>query len=161
MNLLEIWRRLKEPTWQLQVVGDGELFTSVKLFIAEHQLGNVRLWGRQTWQIVQEQICKSSAIILPSIYYETFGLAVGEAFALGRPALVSDHGALAELVQEGMTGFRLPYNQLDLWVERIRWCGNNLNQLAIMGDAAKEFYSQNFTPEVHYTQLTAIYGQLA
>jgi len=160
MNLLEIWRRLHEPSWQLKLVGDGELLTTVQAYIAEHQLDNIELLGRQTWQVVQEHIAKSSMIILPSIFYETFGLAVAEAFALGRPALVSNHGALAELVQEGETGFCLPYHQLDLWVERIRWCGNNLCKLAEMGSKAKNFYMQNFTPEAHYSQLMQIYGEL-
>jgi len=160
MNLLEIWHRLHESSWQLKLVGDGDLLTAVQAYIAEHQLDNIKLLGRQTWQTVQEEITKSSAIILPSICYETFGLAVAEAFALGRPALVSNHGALAELVQEGETGFCLPYHQLDLWVERIRWCGNNLCKLAEMGSKAKNFYMQNFTPEVHYSQLMRIYGEL-
>jgi glycosyltransferase involved in cell wall biosynthesis len=161
MNLLEIWRRLNEPSWQLTLVGEGELLPTVRLYIAEHQLGNIKLLGRQNQQVVQEEIAKASAIILPSIFYETFGLAVAEAFALGRPALVSNHGALAEVVKDGETGFCLPYDQLDLWVERIRWCGDNLSKLAVMGNAAKAFYSQNFTPEVHYSQLISIYSELA
>ncbi len=160
MNLLEIWRRLHEPTWQLKLVGDGDLLTAVQAYIAEHQLHNIMLLGRQTWQMVQEYITKSSMLILPSIVYETFGLVIAETFALGRPALVSDHGALAELVQEGETGFCLPYNQLDLWVERIKWCGNNLSKLAELGGKAKNFYMQNFTPDVHYSQLIRIYGEL-
>lgn len=42
---------------------------------------------------------RSKCVLLPSEWYETFGLTVIEAMAVGTPVVVSDLGALPELVK--------------------------------------------------------------
>jgi glycosyltransferase involved in cell wall biosynthesis len=42
--------------------------------------------------------------VVPSLWYEAFGLSVREAFLAGVPAVVAGHGALAEAVEDGRTG---------------------------------------------------------
>jgi glycosyltransferase involved in cell wall biosynthesis len=44
-----------------------------------------------------------------SHFAESFGRTVLEGFAAGRPAIVYDHGALPELVKDGINGFVVPY----------------------------------------------------
>jgi glycosyltransferase involved in cell wall biosynthesis len=44
-------------------------------------------------------------VIVPSLVPEAFGLVVAEAFSAGRPVIVSDSGALPELVRDGVDGF--------------------------------------------------------
>jgi glycosyltransferase involved in cell wall biosynthesis len=46
----------------------------------------------------------ASFLVVPSIWYEPFGLVVIEAFAAGLPVVAAGHGALAELVEDGRTG---------------------------------------------------------
>jgi glycosyltransferase involved in cell wall biosynthesis len=48
---------------------------------------------------------QSSALVLPSIFGEPFGLVAIEAMATGRPVICLDDGALSELVLHGVTGF--------------------------------------------------------
>lgn len=43
-------------------------------------------------------------VCIPSIWQEPFGLVAAEAMALGKPVLVSNRGALPEIVQHGETG---------------------------------------------------------
>lgn len=48
-------------------------------------------------------------LVLPSSYQETWGLAVNEAMACGRPVIVSDRvGCAVDLVMEGKTGWIFP-----------------------------------------------------
>ena len=62
----------------------------------------------------------SDILILPS-RAEPFGIVVAEAAAFGVPALVAASGGLAETVQEGKSGFRLPVDSsADLWAQRAK-----------------------------------------
>lgn len=62
----------------------------------------------------------SDIFILPS-RAEPFGIVVAEAAAFGLPALVTASGGLAETVQEGKTGFRLPMeSDAALWAQRAK-----------------------------------------
>ena len=96
-------------------------------------------------------------IIVPSQWYETFGRVVIEAFACGRTVLVSNLGALTELVTEGETGFLLNPDDLTTWVERLKWCGENPAAMERMGQKARQTYLANYSLEVNYQQLLAIY----
>jgi glycosyltransferase involved in cell wall biosynthesis len=44
---------------------------------------------------------------------ETFGRVCVEAMAAGRPVIAFEHGAVAEVVGSGQTGFLCPVNDLD------------------------------------------------
>jgi hypothetical protein len=44
------------------------------------------------------------AVLVPSLYYETFGLIAAEAFAHGTPAIARRIGALAEIVEQSGSG---------------------------------------------------------
>jgi glycosyltransferase involved in cell wall biosynthesis len=48
-----------------------------------------------------------------STVQETFGRVVVEAMAAGRPVVAFDHGAVAELVEHGVTGYLCPVGDLD------------------------------------------------
>ncbi|HWB54418.1 MAG TPA: glycosyltransferase family 4 protein [Tepidisphaeraceae bacterium] len=64
-----------------------------------HFLGPVR--GALKNYLFQNSICA----IVPSHQWEAFGLVVVESYAAGRPVITTRHPGLADLVNEGITGF--------------------------------------------------------
>lgn len=157
MVLLKAWLKLNQPEWRLTILGDGPERCALEQFCQEKKLTNVSFLGYQNPFSVLQSMQTSTAVLVPSQWYETFGRVVIEAFACGRPALVSDLGALAELVEEGVTGFRIPVNDPDAWAERITWCVHNQSQLASMGIQARSAYKTKFTPQSNYQELMEIY----
>ncbi|HTR80002.1 MAG TPA: glycosyltransferase [Bacteroidota bacterium] len=59
---------------------------------------------------LQEAYASIDVLLYPSLLFETFGLVVNEALAVGRPVIVSRSGALPELVREGENGFIVDRN---------------------------------------------------
>ncbi|MBE3039727.1 MAG: glycosyltransferase [Chloroflexi bacterium] len=53
-----------------------------------------------------ELMAGAAALVHPCRYIEPFGLVLIEAMACGTPVIASDFGAIPEIVQEGVTGFR-------------------------------------------------------
>jgi glycosyltransferase involved in cell wall biosynthesis len=157
IKLLEAWQKLNQPQWQLQIVGDGPEKANLEDFSREKQLINVHFTGYQSQSGVIAAIKQATVIIVPSQWYETFGRVVIEAFACGRTVLVSNLGALTELVTEGETGFLLNPDELTTWVERLKWCGENPAAIQRMGQKARQSYLANYSLEVNYQQLLAIY----
>jgi len=99
------------------------------------------------------------ALVVPSIWYETFGLVVAEAFASGLPVIASRIGALAELVREGETGLLFkPGDAADL-VRVLAWAQAHPQEMARMGRQARLDYEARFTPERNHGQLLEIYRQ--
>jgi glycosyltransferase involved in cell wall biosynthesis len=159
-QLLKAWAALQKPDWQLWIVGDGPQRPELELLCQDQQLSNVTFWGYRHPAEMLEILQKSSLLVMPSRWYETFGRVVVEAFACGRAALVSDLGAIAELVTDGITGFQVNHAEPTAWVETLRWCGEHPQDLLQMGHYARRAYQEHYTPNVNYRRLIEIYEQV-
>jgi glycosyltransferase involved in cell wall biosynthesis len=65
---------------------------------------SARVTGWLSREEVLKQLRKARVLVFPSLLYETDGLAVLEAAALGIPAIVSDVSAARASVRDGITG---------------------------------------------------------
>lgn len=95
-------------------------------------------------------------LIVPSIWFETFGLVVAEAMAHGVPVIASRIGAIEEMIEEGFNGcFFEPGNQLEL-EDRIMMLWNQPDQLRCMSENAR-IASARFTEQAYGERLLEVY----
>ena len=64
----------------------------------------VEFAGQQSSDKAQKMVSESKALVSPSTCWETFGLAAAEAMSVGTPSVVSNVGALPDIVQDGRFG---------------------------------------------------------
>jgi glycosyltransferase involved in cell wall biosynthesis len=85
---------------KLRIAGQGD--------IGQYQLnGNVEYLGLiEDMQTRNSVLRKARAVIVPTVIPEAFGMVVIEAFMSGVPVISSDWGALPEINQQGITGYR-------------------------------------------------------
>jgi len=141
------------PSSTLRAAGDGPLRPEVAARLGHDYLGRVA--HESTRALLQS----AEYLIAPSTCYETFGLAVLEAFSCATPAIVSAHGGLAELVEDGVTGLLVqPGDSADL-AAKIRWADANPAALRRMGCAARKRYESAFTPSHNHRMLMDIYHE--
>lgn len=153
------WQAMKSQI-PLRIVGDGPLWKPLREDIERDGLAlRIELMGRRSPDEVASLIGGARVLIAPSICYETFGLTVVEAYSCGRPVIVSRIGALAEIVQDGVTGLHFePGNAADL-AAKVEWAWNHPDAMAEMGRAARREYEAKYTPEINYQILMRIYEQ--
>jgi glycosyltransferase involved in cell wall biosynthesis len=148
-TLIEASKQLSQAT--IDVVGTGP-----EAELLENVIGLMAL-GSLPSEVVYEKMRQSQALILPSIWYENFPRTLVEAFACGLPVIASRIGALAELVEDGVTGLLFePGNAVDL-ANKMRWAQQNPDKLQEMGCRARNVYEEKYTAEQNYHQLMAIY----
>lgn len=140
------------PDAQLRVAGDGP-----EAGLLDSVVGVVRLGSLQS-ETVRQEMSRTTALVVPSIWYETFGLVVIEAFACSTPVIASGIGALAELVRDGETGLLFdPGNPRDL-ADKMAWALAHPVQMAAMGRNAYVQYETEFSAKVNYQRLIDIYA---
>ena len=115
--LVEAFRRYRGL--DLLVAGDGEERDELERQAAG--LDHVRFLGHVPQAELDALYRDATALVVPSVGYEVFGLVVLEAFARRTPVIVHDLGALPELVADSGGGlvYRTP-NELVAAVERLR-----------------------------------------
>lgn len=119
----------------------------------------VHALGALTSIQVRTEMSQATAVVVPSIWFETFGMVVVESFAAGTPVIASRIGVLPNLVIEGKTGLLFdPGNPQDL-AQKMQWALQHPDQMAEMGRNARAVYEAEFTADRNYQQLIAIYDE--
>ncbi|MBC7621906.1 MAG: glycosyltransferase family 4 protein [Aeromicrobium sp.] len=122
------------------------------------QLGEGYLGFRSRAEIMQ-RMRSASFLIVPSMCLEQLPTTILEAYACGTPVIASRLGALANIVQDGVTGLLFtPGDESDL-SRKIAWAGAHGEQMLRMGRAARAEYEAKYTPSINYQMLIEIYEE--
>lgn len=103
--LFEALDLLADRDVTLTLVGDGEDRAFAERKAA--RLGNITLLGFQSQSEVAAALAKADALVLPS-FAEGVPVVLMEAMASGRPVIATRVGGVAELVEDGVSGFLVP-----------------------------------------------------
>ncbi len=113
---------------QLFIGGGGVLLSFLEDFIKQNNLeDNVRLLGTVDDSSLNEWYNRVSAVIVPSVF-EGFGLTVIEAMACGTPVIATDVDALRDVIEDGVNGFLVPYNDVEALSEKILYLLKNKSE---------------------------------
>jgi glycosyltransferase involved in cell wall biosynthesis len=153
--LLAAWKLLG-GTIPLKIIGDGPLREKVRA--AGRQVPGVEWVGSLPSDQVVAAMKDALCLVVPSLWYETFGLVIAEAYSVGLPVIASKLGAMASMVEDGQTGLHFqPGDSRDL-AGKIQWAVMHRSELAQMGRRARERYEAEYTAERNYQMLMDAYG---
>jgi glycosyltransferase involved in cell wall biosynthesis len=99
-------------------------------------------------------------VINLSHFGESFGRTMAEAMMARRPVVAYRHGALPELIQEGETGFLVPYLNVETVLDRLRFFADDPGKIAQFGEAARRSAIRRFSPEKFRRELNRLYQRL-
>lgn len=140
----------------LTVIGTGPL----EPLLARVPAG-VRWLGLQPRAAVLRHMQAAAVLVLPSTCYENCPMTLVEASAVGLPAIVSGHGAMAEMVEDGHTGWHAvpgDVESLAAVMDRVR---TQPARVALMGAAARRAFEARYTADRHYAALRKAYATAA
>ncbi len=95
-----------------------------------------------------------------SRFAESFGRTVAEAMVARRPVIAYRHGALPELIDDGETGFLLPYLDLPGVLDRLGFFVEQPAKIAEFGERARQRSLERFSRELFAKRINALYEQL-
>ncbi len=156
LTLLEAWERLGRDI-PLKIIGDGPLNEDV--IRAQQSNPQVSWLGRLPFDRVLEEVGRARVLVCPSIWYETFGRSMIEAFATGTPVVASNIGSMQELVTDGKTGLHFRVGDAGDLAAKILKVFDDQTFFDEACKAARAEFEQRYTAEKNYEMLMAIYAQ--
>jgi glycosyltransferase involved in cell wall biosynthesis len=155
-TLLEAWSRIGSQ-FPLEIAGDGPMAPQVAE--AARQCAGIRWLGWLPRDQVLDRMRHASVLIVPSTWYETFGMVIIEAFAMGLPVIASKLGAMSSLIDHGRTGLHFaPGDGLDL-VAQMQNFRDHFERGNYMREQARFEFETKYTSELNYRQLIQIYNR--
>lgn len=158
MDLLELFKKYNTENWHLMVVGKGRALWKLKYYIWKNGLGRkVHCLGHHL--NVMNILNGTDVVVLPS-YFETFGLALAEGMALGKPAIAYKVGGIPEVIEDGKTGYLIEYKDVNSLYQKLLELKENIRLREKMGIKAKNYVREKFSNEKMLNEIIQIYDKV-
>lgn len=118
---------------------------------------NVELVGSLSRDQIPAFLGGARMLVVPSIWFEAFGIVCAEAMAYRLPVIASAMGGLPEVVDHGVTGLCVPPSEPGPLADAITTLWNDPVRAAGMGEAGRAKAMQEYTPQVYYRRLMSAY----
>jgi len=151
------------PTATLHILGlmsGTPLDQEIATYITERGLADrVKLLGLVPDSVLHEEYARASLLLLTSIE-ETAPIAIGEACAVGIPAVGTDAGGIPYLIHEGVNGFVRPIKDVDGLTERVVAILQDADLRGRLAANAREIGKREFTLESITHKTVAAYREI-
>jgi glycosyltransferase involved in cell wall biosynthesis len=160
-TLLEAARQLKSRglAFQLRFVGDGTDRARLEALAGEYQLEDtVRFLGYLSGAPLETALQAADAILMPSLGGEVFGLVALENMMRGKLVVVSDIGALAEVV--GDAGLTCATGDVEAWASCMERLIRNPGLCVELGRRARERAQKYFSIQQMIAGHMSVYSEV-
>jgi glycosyltransferase involved in cell wall biosynthesis len=141
---------------QVLLVGDGPDREALEAEVARLGLGEtVHLLGARS--DLPALLSAIDVLALPSTF-EGFGIVQAEAMYLERPVVATSHGGSTEVVDDGVTGYLLPFGDVDGIGAHLVRLAQDRELRARMGTAGRRRVEERFTSQQMGAAYLALYG---
>jgi len=156
LPMIEAFGSLKYP---LIIAGKGNLEDAARHLCAEKGYANIRFIGHQTTNALNAYYAHCAFSVVPSLWYEIFGLSVLESYAHGKPVVASRMGALPETVEDGKSGLLCTAGDVADLVDKCRRMIDAPAVSKTMGECGRALLRSRFSAEDYWERLNVLHNE--
>lgn len=155
--LINAFIKLQSKNIHLHIVGEGKEKEALKKITED--MSNITFYGFVDESTLKELYEKANVVVVPSMWYETFGIVIIESFKYATPVLVSNIGGYPELVENGYNGFLFEPGNVEELTILLEDLIESPEKLIKLSDNAFEFVKK-YSIEEHTKKLIHLYKEL-
>jgi glycosyltransferase involved in cell wall biosynthesis len=157
-TLIDAWKQWGREAPQLEIIGDGPERISLQRSVNGNGIGDkISFLGQVPFLEVQRRLRLARLLILPSLCFEGFPMAIIEAFSLGVPVAVSDIGPLPNIVKDRESGIVFRAGDALNLCDTMKETWNRPDRLFSLGQVARHEFDKKYTADANYEMLIKIY----
>jgi glycosyltransferase involved in cell wall biosynthesis len=153
-TLLRVFRTFRDA--DLLIVGDGEEAGVLRSAAAD--LPHVRFLGARHGSALATLYRHATALVMPSVGYEVFGIVLIEAFSHRTPVIVRDLGGMPEAVED--SGGGLTFRSDEELVDAIRTLLGSPDRRRVLGEHGRQAWEARWSEAPHLKAYLEIVEQL-
>jgi glycosyltransferase involved in cell wall biosynthesis len=142
---------------KLLIAGTGPEEKKLKEYAKKENIKNIEFLGYLKSEDLKRVIQKCLFTVLPSVFYEPFGLTILESYAYGKAVLGSNLGAIPEVVKNGETGLVFESENVKDLADKINLMLADKAKTIMFGEEGRKMLEYKYMPEQYYKKLIKIY----
>jgi glycosyltransferase involved in cell wall biosynthesis len=158
--LLRAWGKVRNGNRRLVIAGAGPEESSLKKMASDLNLANVVFTGFLNAEQQSSLWSNSSALVVPSIWDEPFGMVVLEAWAKERPVVAYAKGALPELIHHGVSGLLADPFSVEALAKNIQELIDTPDLGPRLGKAGNQRLKDEFNRALWLSRIESVYGKV-
>ena len=136
------------------VIGTGYLFNEL-----QEKYSNIEFVGWVKTSEIPKYVSECKALIVCSLWYETFGLVTLEMQSLGIPSIVPNNHASSDFIQDGINGYIYESGSIESLSEAIKKMERNeMNKLHY--NTLMHYDSSLYSENIYKMKLLNVYNQI-
>jgi glycosyltransferase involved in cell wall biosynthesis len=152
--LIDALPHLRAASWHLHVAGDGPAGDALRAQAQRLGFGErVRWLGTLSPQAMAEQYAQATAVVMPSLIPESFGLVGLEAMRSARPVIGFLSGGMAEWLRDGVNGVVAAWGDAPALASATDGLLQQPSVAAALGARGRELALHEFSPALHLQRL--------
>jgi glycosyltransferase involved in cell wall biosynthesis len=159
-DVIRAFKRIKVPGCSLHLYGESVPYHGLADYgsrlVEMARAADISFYGPYQPEDIARVMGNIDAVVMPSRWYESYGITIREAFRARRPVIVSDVGAFAEAVEHGRNGLVFAAGDVFALAEAMDLLAGNPELAAKFGAAGGPMAS---LPE-HAGRLLELYRQV-
>lgn len=171
-GLMTLVKAFEELPYELRIIGfsndgyedklkrylgrpiNGDL--NVEESTAYGKKGNIHFLGKKSFEEIVPYLKSCMFTVVPSEWYDNFPNVVLESYAYKKAVIATDFGSLQYMVDEGITGMKFKYADLDDLRRCITYMMEHPDGSRAMGENAYKLIETKYSPESHYETLMKV-----
>ncbi len=162
--LLKAMLKVREavPDVRLSMAGEGEMTAELAWMATDLGLDDIVEWvGMVPNEQMYDFLQKHHIMVMPSVMpSESFGVAVLEASACGRPVVASWVGGVPEVVRRGETGLLVPPREAGALADAVVKLCRDGQLRRRLGEGGRTFVKNNYTWDRSLDAMAELYDRL-
>ena len=122
-DLIKAFKRMQTPGCSLHIHGEAVPYHGLvdydRRLVEMARAAEISFCGPYQPEELGRVLAELDAVVMPSRWYESFGITIREAFRVGRPVIVSDIGAFTEAITHLQNGLVFPAGDVFALAERM------------------------------------------
>ncbi len=149
----------KRPDIPCRALGGGPMEDALRRRLAGDGPANVELLGHLEGEELVATLRGARAVVVPSEWYEPFGLVILEAWSAGRPVIASEIGGPAEIVSHERNGLLFPAGDAEALATAMQRLWQDAELAASLGRTGRQEAVTRYTPERHYESMMTLFKE--
>ena len=150
--------KIQSPTFEVIIPSINKTVLFRPFLVKEEKILLMAQQSNDDKDIIKA-IKKARAVIFPSTCYETFGMVIIEAYACGVAVIGSGHGAIKEIIEDGVTGLTFAPIAPEALAEQVNRLWEHPTEAHEMGTNARHAFVEHYTQENNLQKLNTIYAE--